>query len=51
MLGAQVTAVTNPGSLELICSIAVDHVIDYTREDFTKDEDRYDLIFDHSEEI
>jgi NADPH:quinone reductase-like Zn-dependent oxidoreductase len=47
-LGAQVTAVTNPASLELIRSIGADHVIDYTREDFTKDADRYDLIFDLS---
>ena len=35
-LGADVTAVTNTGSMDLVRSIGADHVIDYTREDFTQ---------------
>jgi NADPH:quinone reductase-like Zn-dependent oxidoreductase len=45
-LGADVTGVTNTANLELVRSIGADHVIDYTREDFTKGESRYDVIVD-----
>jgi len=42
--GAQVTAVCSPRNLDMARSIGADHVIDYTKEDFTKSGQRYDLI-------
>lgn len=42
--GAQVTAVCSPRNLEIARSIGADHVIDYTKEDFTQNARRYDLI-------
>lgn len=42
--GAEVTAVCSTGKLKMVLSIGADHVIDYTQEDFTKSEQRYDLI-------
>jgi NADPH:quinone reductase-like Zn-dependent oxidoreductase len=41
-----VTGVDKPGKLEMLRSIGADHVIDYTREDFTKSGLTYDVIFD-----
>lgn len=43
-LGAEVTAVCSPRSSDLARSLGADHVIDYTKEDFTKGDRRYDLI-------
>ena len=44
--GAEVTGVDNTGKLEFMRSLGADHVIDYTREDFTKNDKQYDLILD-----
>jgi len=43
--GAEVTAVCSARNLEMARSIGADHVIDYTKEDFTQGSQRYDLIF------
>jgi NADPH:quinone reductase-like Zn-dependent oxidoreductase len=44
--GAEVTAVDRADKLDMLRSIGADHVIDYTREDFTKNGQRYDVILD-----
>ena len=44
--GAQVTGVCSTSKLDLVRSIGADHVVDYTREDFTKPAHQYDLIVD-----
>lgn len=46
LAGAEVTGVDNAEKLELMRSLGADHVIDYTRDDFTKKENRFDLILD-----
>ncbi len=45
--GAEVTGVCSTQNVELMRSIGADHVVDYTHEDFTKGDLRYDLIFDN----
>jgi NADPH:quinone reductase-like Zn-dependent oxidoreductase len=45
-LGAEVTGVCSTGNLELVASIGASQVIDYTREDFTRSAQRYDLLID-----
>jgi NADPH:quinone reductase-like Zn-dependent oxidoreductase len=44
--GAEVTGVCSTRNVDLIRSIGADHVIDYTRTDFTRNGERYDVVFD-----
>src|SRR5205809_4008400 len=44
--GANVTGVCGTRNVDLVQSIGVDHVIDYTKEDFTRTDQRYDMIYD-----
>jgi NADPH:quinone reductase-like Zn-dependent oxidoreductase len=44
--GAEVTGVDSAGKLDMLRSLGVDHVIDYTRGDYTKSGETYDVIFD-----
>jgi NADPH:quinone reductase-like Zn-dependent oxidoreductase len=46
LYGAEVTGVDNTGKLDIMRSLGADHVVDYTREDFTKNGNQYDLILD-----
>ena len=45
-LGAHVTAVSSTRNVDLVRSIGADEVIDYTKEDFTRRGQRYDVLFD-----
>src|SRR5438093_9583752 len=47
-LGAEVTAVCSTKNVDMVRSIGADRVVDYTREDFTRSDQRYDLMFDNA---
>ena len=44
-IGCRVTGICSTSKLDLVRSLGADHVIDYTQEDFTRGEQRYDVIF------
>jgi NADPH:quinone reductase-like Zn-dependent oxidoreductase len=44
--GAEVTGVCSTRNIDLVKSIGADHVVDYTKEDFTKTDQHYDMIYD-----
>jgi NADPH:quinone reductase-like Zn-dependent oxidoreductase len=45
-LGAEVTGVCSTRNVDIVRSLGADHVVDYTQEDFTRSDQRYDLMFD-----
>jgi NADPH:quinone reductase-like Zn-dependent oxidoreductase len=46
LFGAEVTGVDSTMKMDIMRSIGADHIIDYTQEDFTQNEQRYDRILD-----
>jgi NADPH:quinone reductase-like Zn-dependent oxidoreductase len=46
-LGAEVTGVCGPGNVDLVRSLGADRVVDYTREDFTDGDRRFDVLLDN----
>jgi len=46
-LGAEVTGVCGTRNIELVRSLGADHLIDYTKEDFTQSEQRFDVVLDN----
>jgi NADPH:quinone reductase-like Zn-dependent oxidoreductase len=45
--GAEVTGVCSSGNVDLVRSLGADHVVDYTKQDFTTGEERYDFLLDN----
>ncbi|MFW9996320.1 MAG: NAD(P)-dependent alcohol dehydrogenase [Candidatus Odinarchaeota archaeon] len=46
LYGAEVIGVCGPTNVDMVREIGADHVIDYTREEYTKNSEKYDIIFD-----